>query len=143
MYGETTPARRRLAAVHYLGSVRDMGIAMGLSPRQREHARRVLSLLVRVTEELDPEAGAAALTIHRSGQFDVAKASALSRTPQLAERLSDALAETPGRLWEREAERSERFDAEGFESFTEITAHAALAREAAERKHFSRGYGAD
>lgn len=44
----------------------------------------------------------------------------------------------PGQLWEREVERSVRFDREGFDAFTEITAHAALAREALERSRTPR-----
>lgn len=54
-----------------------------------------------------------------------------------AARLEGRFTVPGGLLWTREAERSARFDEEGFDRFTEITAHAALAREAAERARVS------
>jgi hypothetical protein len=44
-------------------------------------------------------------------------------------------------LWELLAEQSARFDSEGFDRFTEVTAHAALAREAYDQSAWHRADG--
>jgi hypothetical protein len=50
LYEQAPPAHKANAARHYLASVRDMGIAMGISEERREHARRVLTKIVNTFE---------------------------------------------------------------------------------------------
>lgn len=47
LYARATPEIRANAAVHYLASVRDMGIALGMTEKQRDHARRILRRVAR------------------------------------------------------------------------------------------------
>ena len=51
MYAAAPPALKANAARHYLASVRDMGIAMGISEERRDHANRVLTKLANVYKE--------------------------------------------------------------------------------------------
>lgn len=137
LYGRATPAIRANAAVHYLASVRDMGIAIGMSKEQRDHSRRILRLLAGDLAKDEPMASniLAQGYAWTADQFDLMRDANANGRAESAEaaRLEGRIEIPAGRLWEREAERSARFDDEGFDSFTEITAHAALAREAFER----------
>lgn len=51
LYQAATWEIRAKAARHYLASVRDMGIALGLSAVQAHHSRRVLTLIANIYDK--------------------------------------------------------------------------------------------